>query len=158
MTKATFHDLPADVVGAIVKTYLPNPDTYCILKPAHGNPNKTRAVSRDLKLANGPKCDAPCKRVIFHYSKNPVLCSVCTDDAVLESMRTMDYGAASALEELRRHQSPIYGPQPYVAYIHILERDMETLGSRWYHELALPDNVVISGTCCDGAGVGIQLR
>ena len=158
MTKATFSDLPVDIVEDIVKTYLPNPDTHCILKPAYDNPNKTRAVSRDLKRANCLKCAAPCKRVVFHYSKTPVLCSVCTDDGVLESMRTMDHGAAVAVEELRRHQSPLYGPQPYVAYIHILERDLEVLGSRWFHKLALPDDVVISGTCCDGAGVGIHMR
>jgi hypothetical protein len=148
--------VPLEIVHTI-NSYLPDPDTYCELEPPLRNPNKTRAVNRSFRSVNGPKRDTPCQRDIFHYCRTPVWCRAHTDEAVLEALRTVDTSAAHAVDELRRHQSPIYGPPPYTAFIHILEKDIMILGLQWQRELALPDDVIISGSCCDGMGVAIQL-
>jgi hypothetical protein len=80
-----------------------------------------------------------------------------TDDALLESLRTVDAGAAMAVEELRRNHNHAPGHTPYVAYIHILDRDLKVLGCTWHRHLALPSDVIVKGTCCDGMGVSIEL-
>ena len=151
------HHLPSELVDVIVKQYLPDPDKHCDLVSPHKNPNKTRAVNSYFRARNHPKRNLVCEREIFHYSKTPVRCRVHTDDTLLESLRTVDSGAAVAIEELRRNHNNAPGHTPYVAYIHILDKDLKVLGYRWYRHLALPSDIVVSKTCCDGLGVSIEL-
>ena len=151
--------LPPEIVDVIIRDHLPAPEDHCALAAPQQNPNKTRAVNRFFRARSAPKQDCPCRREIFHYLRIPVRCSVHTDAAFIQALRVMDESTAGALRELRRHQSPVYGPPPYTAYIHVLKGDMRVLGgARWHRHLALPGDVVITGSCCGGAGIAIQLR